>query len=256
MRFQSVLATTALCLLSSWGAWAQGAIEINQAVVDEAGGFPFVIDAPGVYVLTGNLEKASGTANLIEISADNVTLDLQNHFLLGPGSCTINPLTCTGHLLGSGVRSTGDFVTIRNGHTNGLARGIDAAGDSTLLENLIVRASVFDGVRATGNLSRVKNVESFSNNGTGIVVGNFGEVSECTGSTNGAHGIATSLDTPIADSNAYLNDGNGLSMTNGAFSNNDVIAKEGSDPVLGGFDAGDNRCSVKAGSTLVDVPGC
>ena len=54
---------------------ADGRIEINQASVDAAGGFPFTISASGNYVLTGDLTVTSDVTALM-ITVDDVTIDL------------------------------------------------------------------------------------------------------------------------------------------------------------------------------------
>ena len=48
--------------LASLASAADGVIEINQASVKAAGGFPFVISQPGSYRLTGNLDVTDATA--------------------------------------------------------------------------------------------------------------------------------------------------------------------------------------------------
>ncbi len=60
-----------------------GVIEINQAAVNAAGGFPFVINTPGSYRLTGNLTVPAETT-AIQIAASQVTLDLNGFAILGP----------------------------------------------------------------------------------------------------------------------------------------------------------------------------
>lgn len=62
-------------LACSLPAGADGRIEINQASVEAAGGFPFTITEPGSYVLTGPLTVPAETSGLV-IATSNVTIDL------------------------------------------------------------------------------------------------------------------------------------------------------------------------------------
>lgn len=62
-----------------------GRVEINQASVVEAGGFPYTINAPGSYVLTSDL-IVSVDVTAISIATDDVTLDLNGFRIAGPHS--------------------------------------------------------------------------------------------------------------------------------------------------------------------------
>jgi len=76
---------TALAALGTPAFAVDGVTLINQATVQAAGGFPYVINQSGSYRLSGNLMAASAAA--IIISAPNVTLDL-NGFTVSCTSCT------------------------------------------------------------------------------------------------------------------------------------------------------------------------
>ena len=64
--------------LSAYGV--DGQIKITQP-----DSFPIVIDQSGSYVLTRTITVSTIDANGIEINADNVTLNLNGHPLIGPG---------------------------------------------------------------------------------------------------------------------------------------------------------------------------
>ncbi|MEZ4354014.1 MAG: hypothetical protein R3F16_10185 [Myxococcota bacterium] len=73
----------------STGARAQtGQLEINQTVVEEAGGFPYLITSPGAYRLTGDL-VVDGDVPAIVLAANEVHLDLNGHAIRGPSSCSV-----------------------------------------------------------------------------------------------------------------------------------------------------------------------
>lgn len=87
IRFAIVLVIGVLLSPSSWAA--DGRIEINQSSVDAAGGFPFVIDAPGSYVLTSDLVVTTDvTAISIPFAVQSgVRIDLNGFRIVGPASC-------------------------------------------------------------------------------------------------------------------------------------------------------------------------
>lgn len=72
--------TLVFLAISGIAAADQGRIEIGPTDV-----FPIVIDQPGSYVLTADLHMAETATAAIEITADNVTLDLGGHVIRGPG---------------------------------------------------------------------------------------------------------------------------------------------------------------------------
>jgi hypothetical protein len=101
MRKISVLflALAPACLFA-----VDGVVLINQSTVMAAGGFPYVIAAPGSYKLSGNLVSLVNQM-AIQITANNVVLDL-NGFNV---QCTANrQSTCIG---GTAVHN----IAIRNG---------------------------------------------------------------------------------------------------------------------------------------------
>ena len=65
-----------------------GAVEINQASVLAAGGFPFTISQAGKYVLTSNLTVPDVNTSGILITARHVTLDLGGFGVFGVPSRT------------------------------------------------------------------------------------------------------------------------------------------------------------------------
>src|SRR5690242_21281609 len=59
-------------------------------------GFPVTIAAPGSYKLSGNLTVPDANTTAIQITADNVTIDLNGFSIIGPVVCSGFPVTsCT-----------------------------------------------------------------------------------------------------------------------------------------------------------------
>lgn len=141
----------------------------------DAPGFPITISQPGSYRLAGNLTVSDMFTSAIEITADNVTLDLNGFSITGPNVCTPNPTTCQGSGGGVGV------------HAGSFSAGI-AAPNNVRVMNGTVRGMGFHGVRLMGEGTSVERVNAYSNGGPGIVVGD-GSVIDSSTILNGGSGI-------------------------------------------------------------------
>ena len=161
-------------------SWAvDGVIEINQASVKAAGGFPFVISQSGSYRLTSNLDVTDASARppgtlaenttAIVLKADDVTIDLNGFAIIGPTGCGGSPLVCTPTGSGRGIDAN-SFVAIDTVVVNGIVRGMGKEG-------IILNEP-----------SRVERVMARFNGGTGIFAD---AVSRSTADKNGNRGIET-----------------------------------------------------------------
>ncbi len=254
-----ILAALAVALLTSSGALAQGYIEINQAIVDAGGGFPYQITTPGSYRLTGNLTKTGGDGSVsaIEIASSDVVLDLGGFTIAGPGICARNAstgaITCTGHVPGSGIQESGGQtnVEIRNGAVRGFFNGISTTAVSTTVELVTVYDNAFVGVSAIGDASRIENVTAVRNGTNGIVIQNNSAVQSCDASQNDDYGILANLASSVTFNNVMGNRLGGMSLNSQAvFTGNNVLDNFGPDPVFSGTDGGGNTCTNAIG-TLV-----
>lgn len=148
-----------LCVLAPAPMFAvDGQILINQATVMAAGGFPYVINQPGSYKLSGNLVVASYVDG-IHVEASNVTIDL-NGFSITNTSAGLSSYGISGN------PTFPNGITIRNGNIQGFANPIGAAGSSWTLKNLTL---VFEqgGTVLLGPFGRVEHVTAAN---TAIVV--------------------------------------------------------------------------------------
>lgn len=157
--------------------------------------YHFVINQPGSYYLTGNLQvtKAHG----ISVSASRVTIDL-NGF----------EIARTAGSAGNAIAVSGDHCSIKNGSLTGFNNGISAfnAG-SGMIEGVRVSACstgvsagtgwVLEHVFARGNqngigtsfVSTVSNCTAVGNSANGFLIGVGGRITNSTASQNGAAGI-------------------------------------------------------------------
>lgn len=191
---------------------------------------PWVIDAPGSYILVDDLVGDEG----ITIAASHVTLDLNGYSLRG-----------TPRAAGDGVYVRGNQVglEVRNGVISGWPeRGImgDAA-TASLFSDLRLGANGLCGLRA-GETAVVENVVARHNRGTGIVgfestlvtdcvsadnlgfgveVGTGGVVNGLSIVGNGAGGIfagdAGRITENVLESNGWLLEGDGSEGASGCF---------------------------------------
>jgi parallel beta-helix repeat protein len=156
-------AVMVLGMAGSAGA-VDGVIEINQAKVLAAGGFPFVIANPGSYRLTSNLTVPAGKLGIQDDSSSataGVTIDLNGFSIIGPG-------TSSG---GAGIfDSPAAPMTVENGTVTGF-RATDAVGVDT-----------------NGFYTIVKNVQA-ENNSIGIIAAGFSLIEGCTANQNSVSGI-------------------------------------------------------------------
>lgn len=129
-----------------------GVIEINDASIIAAGGYPAVIATPGSYVLTSNLTPPAG-ADAINVFAGDVTIDLNGFEINGSGAA------------GNGIVGFATGLTVRNGSVTGFSGTGIAAGPSSKVFQVHVQSNAGTGIIGT----RCLIVEStVSGNGTGI----------------------------------------------------------------------------------------
>src|SRR5262245_49883644 len=213
-----------LVLLVGFSGPAFGQVEINQSNANagnvtpgDAPGFPITLSQPGNYRLTGNL-NVPRNVTAIEVTADNVSIDLGNFIIRGPVSCTGNgeSLSCSPSSSGVGIHSLDVSGTVvRNGEVRGMGIGLvlgtsgTTAEGANRAENVRVRFNFAGGMImlsgiVTGCIIEdndgdglfidsgiVRDNVVMGNSFAGIAVGGFGGVVlNNTASRNGAHGFS------------------------------------------------------------------
>lgn len=150
-----LLAATALAALLAPAAplhAVDGVIELDTnrmtagiPAIGDAPGPPLTIGQPGSYVLTGDLFTTGENQNVVEISADHVTLDL-NGFAV---RCLFALTPCKGNGSGIGIVVSGSNVTIRNGTVRDMAStGVFSNASQLVVKDLRVMGNGDDGIRA------------------------------------------------------------------------------------------------------------
>jgi hypothetical protein len=214
MKRRKLISVAFVAAVLAWAASARavdGTIEINQAKVLAAGGFPFVISTTNTsYRLTGSLTVSSNVDG-IDVNASHVTIDMNGFSIVGPGSATS---------IGAGINGTSQgALTVENGGliigfnfgvitgNNGIVRNVHANGDNFAIET--GSSTLITGTTANGNA-----FSGIACNGTGCaIVGN-------TADGNGTCGVCAN-DATTGYGQNVLN-GNGTNNTNGTSMGNNV----------------------------------
>ena len=200
-----------------------GVIEINQAralaggvTAGDSPGFPVTIDQPGSYRLTGNLTVPDADTTGIEITSEDVTVDLNGFAIIGPNRCGGSPLNCNSSGAGRGITVTGSPFGKRNiTVVNGTVRGM--GGEGVFLD--------------TGG--RVENVHVFSNGSNGIEVRFLGAVTGSVAYANGGHGISALHGRALVSGNTVgSNGGAGIYAFESSIVTGNVVTSSGGDGIL------------------------
>ncbi len=205
-----------LLALGGTSAWAQTTIDQNKALAGnvtpgDAPGFPITISRAGSYKLTGNLTVPAGSHG-IEVTANNVTLDLNGFTISGAGSCTRDDasqiVTCVGGT-GYGILApNGEHFALLNGSIRGFSIGLAHSGSGRVAD-LSVTQNHGIGFTAAhsldGNLV-IDRVVASLNAQSGLLIGKA-LLRGVVATHNGTHGIdgGSWALTRISDSQAMSN---------------------------------------------------
>ncbi len=156
-----------------------GVVEINQAsalagsIPGDAPGFPVTITQPGSYRLTGSLTISDPNTDVIEVSASDVSIDLNGFGITGVTFCGGAPPNCSDTGTGSAIRihSPAQVLIVRNGFIRQMGSDCISGGIQSLMENLQVLECGGNGIVA-GELSTVRGSIVRLAHDNGIQVGN------------------------------------------------------------------------------------
>jgi hypothetical protein len=187
----------------------QGASNKNKKSSNSA--FPIVIAEPGSYVLASNLDLtidqgATPDTDAIQITADNVKLDMNGFSILGPAVCSGDPVTAcdpTGAVeAGSGVDACtgGECVkntTVVDGTIHGMPGKGLRLGDGARVERVRAEEDGEGGIQI-GNGGAVSDCQAIRNDAFGISAGDSSRLTHNTGTGNGGPGVSTGDDSLVA----------------------------------------------------------
>ena len=278
----SVLLAAAMVLgLAASAGAVDGTIEINQAKVLAAGGFPYVISTANTsYRLTGSLTVPSAKDG-IDVSVSNVTIDLNGFSIAGsggPGTIGINGSgqsdlavengTVTGFASGLGVQA-GPFGIVRNVHADANGVGINVGNNASVegctinnstlggvsgrglvcaascaITGNTVNGNAGDGIDCLGNGCVISGNTANSNTNVGIhCLGSGCAVSGNTVIANEASGIRCAGSGCLISGNTSLNNVDGIFAVNGSTGFGGNVLAGNITPASGGTSLGNNLCN-------------
>lgn len=282
MQTRAVVCLVLLLALFANPGWAgEGVIEINQASVLAAGGFPFTINQSGSYRLTSDLVVPDVNTGGIVISSKSVTLDLGGFGIRGPVTCSGDGLTrgqntaCSASGSGVGISVDSSTAVIRNGFVRGMgSAGMSIFGDlSTIVEHMVVEENAGHGINlhegrlvdsavrfngangveycdcGGGGNSQIEHNVVERNRGHAIHTGK-GTVKENLIFNNGGEGVRVlaggSNGANLVGNTIQSNSGNGINASNGVYRDNLLrsnLQTTGHQVVGSITDGGGNTCS-------------
>lgn len=161
--------------------------------------------------LAGSLSLPTLNTNGIEVTADDVTIDLGGHSLIGPGAA--------GGMDGSGIfaPNVANLAVLNGTIRNWRISGIEASPGATgaQFRSLRLRGNGQDGATALSN-STVNDCLAEANGGTGIAVGNQSVLTNCLAADNGSGGLSTGEASIVSGCSARNNGGNGIAVGEGS----------------------------------------
>ncbi len=166
--------------------------------------------------LAGTLTCTNNGVNGITINADDVSIDLDGHTLIGPGTSS-----------GNGIYQAPSCrnLSVKNGKVTGWSGtdkgGIYAYGKSTRIHGIQVSTNCY-GIH-TGVNSTINDCAAYNNTSNGIDIADSCTISDCTAYKNSGDGIRADHDSTINDCTACYNDNNGITGGEGC-SISDCIA--------------------------------
>ena len=197
----AIFAVSAMLACAAPALAVDGTIEINQAKVIAAGGFPYNINASGSYRLTGNLTVSSTTADAIDVNVGNVTIDLNGFSIIGPGSSTSG---------GNGIFGGNGALTVENGSITGFSNGVETSTNG-IVRNVQANANKI-GI-AGDNATLISSDTVSSNTSFGIQC--FGQGRLITGNTLFGNGTAISASSSFTGYGGNVLTGNTTNFSGG-----------------------------------------
>lgn len=178
MRRNRAIRLLAVMLFMALAASGSFAID-GQIDVLPDGATTYVISDPGSYVLVDNVTMTQDVS-CIQITAANVSLDLNGHTISGTGAGAT----------ASGIdASTSAMSTIRNGKIGSFGKDGIVIANFASLRDLLVTQNGRDGINA-GNNANIVAVQTYANARWGIVVGSTSIIEGSSALVNNSGGDA------------------------------------------------------------------
>lgn len=239
---KTLYALSVLSLLAAPVFAVDGVVLINQSIALAGGvtpgdtpGFPVTISVSGSYRLSGNLVVPDANTTAIEVTANNVTIDLNGFSIIGPTVCggggnTGVPFSCSPTGVGFGIQAGLGFgLSVSNGYISGMGSlGISGSPNSRI-DNVRVLSNGGGGINLGLSNSLVTNCTVRANGlGGGI------QAAQVIGNVVDHNGGVAILASSLVLNNSVLNNGNdgidlisGFNGTGALISGNNVFQNGG-----------------------------
>jgi hypothetical protein len=198
-------------------AWSgNGQIQINHQRALAGGvtpgdtpGYPVTLSVAGAYILTSVLTPPDQNTNVIEITADSVSLDMNGFSIIGTNFCATPP-TCSAAGTGIGIVSANNLIAIEHGLISGMgSHGMSFTGVGILFREMGISHCAGNGIQAADRVFFYDTAVGFSG-GTGIVAGVGANLINSNSGLNGVNGLVTGDAPKIKDGGFGGNVGNGI----------------------------------------------
>lgn len=246
-RFGFILVSL-ICPLATFAA--DGVIEINHVAAlaggitaGDGGGYPATISASGNYILTSDLLQPSPTIGVIDVTAEDVTINLNGFAIRGTNECSMttrnmsgilvsDDVTCTTQNGGFGVKSTAAGLTVHNGRITRVGGiGVYAAsrarvfdievshtgsygllvGSSSFVRDAVLTLGYGSGIFENGNGGAYNNITASKYDRMGFEALSNAAITNCTASWNAFFGYDLRLGTTATNISAARNGNHGIS---------------------------------------------
>jgi parallel beta-helix repeat protein len=197
-----IVATLALSIGATAPALAAAATPISAC--------PYMITAPGSYVVTQNLTAAQ---TCISISTNNVAIDLQGHSITGNGLGGPSYASNYGIFTNCDVAGGCSKIMVANGTIQNFNEGMLLEGNFQTISGMTVQQNVVNGIDGL-TYATVTNTMANGNGGIGIH-GSHVIISNSLANYNGSHGMQLG-DSTAANVQANNNGADGISMDGNA----------------------------------------
>ena len=214
---------------------------------------PETLDWPCSVKLAGTLSTAQTGVNGISVNADNVTIDMDGHALVGPGASS-----------GSGIHqaSTNKNLTVLNG------KAVDWRGNYNAGFYLIGEGNRLSGLQASTNHygifvhsgNTIENCTAQGNGFFGIYASSGNRLQNCAAQGNGDDGIYAELGNTLENCAARDNGAYGIYASSGNTLENCAVRDNGSSGIVAGSgntlencaarDNGEDGIYASSGNTL------
>jgi len=259
-KLAAVLFAAVTMLGFAASAGAVNPIKIDQVTVLAAGGFPYKIKNSGSYILTSNLTNSKST-DAIDVTAAQVTIDLNGFEILGPGSsvATVTGINASGLIdvtvengavseFGTGI-NVGSYGIVKNLHADYNGNGI-SVGNSTVVEGCTANHSTDSASGASGIFCSagctISGNTITGNASDGIVCNGFGcLISGNSASANTGIGIVCIGSGCLISGNTILNNTDGIDAFEATTGYSGNVLNNTNNNVIGGTSLSNNLCGGK-----------